>query len=163
MPCQENAVVIHSIVGWKSSIGRWSRVQASPVMQFRYSVIIGSWIMAWRSKVNINLDGKTMVDSWELILDQGLYMWMITSDGWWKSATLSGRGRLQCKAGNYHSRYVNLSSWYLHGSYSLKLKRISMHLDQFLSLCPLIPCRWSRDRWRRSCCDQQHCSPEQDA
>ncbi|CAN4086159.1 unnamed protein product [Withania somnifera] len=25
---QENAVVIHSIVGWKSSIGRWSRVQA---------------------------------------------------------------------------------------------------------------------------------------
>lgn len=26
---QENAVVIHSIVGWKSSIGKWSRVQAS--------------------------------------------------------------------------------------------------------------------------------------
>jgi hypothetical protein len=26
---QENAVVIHAIVGWKSSIGRWSRVQAS--------------------------------------------------------------------------------------------------------------------------------------
>ncbi|KAM3380984.1 mannose-1-phosphate guanyltransferase alpha [Capsicum galapagoense] len=25
---QENAVVIHAIVGWKSSIGRWSRVQA---------------------------------------------------------------------------------------------------------------------------------------
>lgn len=25
---QENAVVIHSIVGWKSSIGKWSRVQA---------------------------------------------------------------------------------------------------------------------------------------
>ncbi|GJN30656.1 hypothetical protein PR202_gb18981 [Eleusine coracana subsp. coracana] len=25
----ENAVVIHSIVGWKSSIGKWSRVQAS--------------------------------------------------------------------------------------------------------------------------------------
>ncbi|ONL94575.1 Mannose-1-phosphate guanylyltransferase 1 [Zea mays] len=23
----ENAVVIHSIVGWKSSIGKWSRVQ----------------------------------------------------------------------------------------------------------------------------------------
>ncbi|POO01788.1 Nucleotidyl transferase domain containing protein [Trema orientale] len=27
---KENAVVIHSIVGWKSSIGKWSRVQASP-------------------------------------------------------------------------------------------------------------------------------------
>ncbi|KAF6143300.1 hypothetical protein GIB67_039083 [Kingdonia uniflora] len=26
---KENAVVIHSIVGWKSSIGRWSRIQAS--------------------------------------------------------------------------------------------------------------------------------------
>ncbi|KAM1026036.1 hypothetical protein ACFX13_039732 [Malus domestica] len=26
---KENAVVIHSIVGWKSSIGRWSRVQAT--------------------------------------------------------------------------------------------------------------------------------------
>lgn len=29
MVTQENAVVIHAIVGWKSSIGRWSRVQAS--------------------------------------------------------------------------------------------------------------------------------------
>lgn len=26
---QENAVVIHSIVGWKSTVGKWSRVQAS--------------------------------------------------------------------------------------------------------------------------------------
>lgn len=26
---QENAVVFHAIVGWKSSIGKWSRVQAS--------------------------------------------------------------------------------------------------------------------------------------
>ncbi|MED6111805.1 hypothetical protein PIB30_055679 [Stylosanthes scabra] len=26
---KENAVVIHAIVGWKSSIGRWSRIQAS--------------------------------------------------------------------------------------------------------------------------------------
>lgn len=26
---QDNAVVINSIIGWKSSIGRWSRVQAS--------------------------------------------------------------------------------------------------------------------------------------
>lgn len=24
---QENAVVMHAIVGWKSSIGKWSRVQ----------------------------------------------------------------------------------------------------------------------------------------
>ncbi|AQL08897.1 Mannose-1-phosphate guanylyltransferase 1 [Zea mays] len=31
----ENAVVIHSIVGWKSSIGKWSRVQASfPLYHF---------------------------------------------------------------------------------------------------------------------------------
>ena len=28
--CQENAVVIHAIVGWKSSIGKWSRIQARP-------------------------------------------------------------------------------------------------------------------------------------
>ncbi|CAK9177306.1 unnamed protein product [Ilex paraguariensis] len=27
---KENAVVIHAIVGWKSSIGRWSRVQVTP-------------------------------------------------------------------------------------------------------------------------------------
>lgn len=26
---QDNAVVINSIIGWKSSIGRWSRVQAN--------------------------------------------------------------------------------------------------------------------------------------
>lgn len=26
---QENAVVLHAIIGWKSSIGKWSRVQAS--------------------------------------------------------------------------------------------------------------------------------------
>ncbi|XP_047254873.1 mannose-1-phosphate guanyltransferase alpha [Capsicum annuum] len=26
---QENTIVIHAIVGWKSSIGRWSRVQIS--------------------------------------------------------------------------------------------------------------------------------------
>ncbi|URD73827.1 mannose-1-phosphate guanyltransferase [Musa troglodytarum] len=29
---KENAVVIHSIVGWKSSIGKWSRVQASFIL-----------------------------------------------------------------------------------------------------------------------------------
>jgi mannose-1-phosphate guanylyltransferase len=29
MVLQENAVVIHSILGWKSSIGRWSRVQGA--------------------------------------------------------------------------------------------------------------------------------------
>ncbi|RZC88767.1 hypothetical protein C5167_031142 [Papaver somniferum] len=33
---KENAIVINSIVGWKSSIGRWSRVQAS--LSFFYSV-----------------------------------------------------------------------------------------------------------------------------
>jgi len=33
---QENAVVIHSIVGWKSSIGRWSRVQASFLLYFSW-------------------------------------------------------------------------------------------------------------------------------
>ena len=26
---QENAIVIHAIIGWKSSLGKWSRVQAS--------------------------------------------------------------------------------------------------------------------------------------
>lgn len=26
---QENGVVIHAIVGWKSSVGRWSRVQVN--------------------------------------------------------------------------------------------------------------------------------------
>ncbi|RZC80138.1 hypothetical protein C5167_042716 [Papaver somniferum] len=33
---KENAIVINSIVGWKSSIGRWSRVQAS--LSFLYSI-----------------------------------------------------------------------------------------------------------------------------
>lgn len=37
---QENAVVIHSIVGWKSSIGKWSRVQASVVMQLGHVQIL---------------------------------------------------------------------------------------------------------------------------
>ncbi|ONL94572.1 Mannose-1-phosphate guanylyltransferase 1 [Zea mays] len=32
----ENAVVIHSIVGWKSSIGKWSRVQASFSLPFHF-------------------------------------------------------------------------------------------------------------------------------
>lgn len=40
---QENAVIINSIVGWKSSIGKWSRVQASPVMCLSCSDLTFPW------------------------------------------------------------------------------------------------------------------------
>lgn len=41
LACQDNAVVIHAIVGWKSSIGRWSRVQVSRQMS-PFSFFFGS-------------------------------------------------------------------------------------------------------------------------
>ncbi|KAJ4826442.1 hypothetical protein Tsubulata_013634 [Turnera subulata] len=41
---KENAVVMHSIVGWKSSLGRWSRVQASPA-NGDYSARLGVTIL----------------------------------------------------------------------------------------------------------------------
>jgi mannose-1-phosphate guanylyltransferase len=37
---KENAVVINSIIGWKSSIGRWSRVQASGDYNDRLGITI---------------------------------------------------------------------------------------------------------------------------
>jgi len=43
---QENAVVINSIIGWKSSIGRWSRVQASGDYNDRLGItILGNLIV----------------------------------------------------------------------------------------------------------------------
>jgi hypothetical protein len=43
---QENAVVINSIIGWKSSIGRWSRVQASGDYNDRLGItILGNFIV----------------------------------------------------------------------------------------------------------------------
>ena len=29
---QENAIVLHSIIGWKSSIGKWARVQVKTIL-----------------------------------------------------------------------------------------------------------------------------------
>ncbi|XP_061369641.1 uncharacterized protein LOC133312457 isoform X3 [Gastrolobium bilobum] len=37
---KENAVVIHAIVGWKSSVGRWARVQASGDYNAKFGVTI---------------------------------------------------------------------------------------------------------------------------
>lgn len=37
---QENAVVFHAIVGWKSSIGKWSRVQASLTYGYFYMILM---------------------------------------------------------------------------------------------------------------------------
>ena len=37
---QENAVVIHAIVGWKSSIGRWARVQASLEIPIKNQIVL---------------------------------------------------------------------------------------------------------------------------
>ncbi|KAA3459366.1 mannose-1-phosphate guanyltransferase alpha-like isoform X1 [Gossypium australe] len=42
---QENAVVINSIVGWKSSIGKWSRVQASSDADGDYNAKLGITIL----------------------------------------------------------------------------------------------------------------------
>ncbi|KHG11736.1 Mannose-1-phosphate guanyltransferase alpha-B [Gossypium arboreum] len=42
---QENAVVINSIVGWKSSIGKWSRVQASSHADGDYNAKLGITIL----------------------------------------------------------------------------------------------------------------------
>lgn len=36
----ENAVVFHAIVGWKSSIGKWSRVQASLTYGYFYMILM---------------------------------------------------------------------------------------------------------------------------
>ncbi|KAK3002314.1 hypothetical protein RJ639_021439 [Escallonia herrerae] len=42
---KENAVVMHAIVGWKSSLGRWSRVQASILAEGDYSSKLGITIL----------------------------------------------------------------------------------------------------------------------
>ncbi|XP_042052691.1 mannose-1-phosphate guanyltransferase alpha-B-like [Salvia splendens] len=61
---KENAVVIHAIVGWKSSIGRWSRVQASGDHNAKLGVtILGESVMVEDEVVVINsivLPNKTM-------------------------------------------------------------------------------------------------------
>ncbi|KAL1564942.1 mannose-1-phosphate guanylyltransferase [Salvia divinorum] len=61
---KENAVVIHAIVGWKSSIGRWSRVQASGDHNTKLGVtILGESVTVEDEVVVINsivLPNKTM-------------------------------------------------------------------------------------------------------
>ncbi|KAL1551244.1 mannose-1-phosphate guanylyltransferase [Salvia divinorum] len=61
---KENAVVIHAIVGWKSSIGRWSRVQASGDHNAKLGVtILGESVTVEDEVVVINsivLPNKTM-------------------------------------------------------------------------------------------------------
>ncbi|CAA3004179.1 mannose-1-phosphate guanyltransferase alpha [Olea europaea subsp. europaea] len=61
---QENAVVIHAIIGWKSSIGRWSRVQASGDYNAKLGVtILGESVTVEDEVVVINsivLPNKTL-------------------------------------------------------------------------------------------------------
>ncbi|XP_034894330.1 uncharacterized protein [Populus alba] len=60
----ENAVVIHSIVGWKSSIGRWSRVQAQGDYNAKLGVtILGEAVTVEDEVVVVNsivLPNKTL-------------------------------------------------------------------------------------------------------
>ncbi|KAK8497456.1 hypothetical protein V6N12_016980 [Hibiscus sabdariffa] len=61
---QENAVVINSIVGWKSSIGKWSRVQADGDYNAKLGItILGEAVMVEDEVVVINsivLPSKTL-------------------------------------------------------------------------------------------------------
>ncbi|PRQ53765.1 putative mannose-1-phosphate guanylyltransferase [Rosa chinensis] len=61
---KENAVVIHSIVGWKSSIGRWSRVQAEGDYNAKLGItILGEAVTVEDEVVVINsivLPNKTL-------------------------------------------------------------------------------------------------------
>lgn len=61
---QENAVVINSILGWKSSVGKWSRVQASGDYNARLGItILGEAVMVEDEVVVINsivLPNKTL-------------------------------------------------------------------------------------------------------
>uniref|UniRef100_A0A6P3ZKV2 mannose-1-phosphate guanyltransferase alpha-like n=1 Tax=Ziziphus jujuba TaxID=326968 RepID=A0A6P3ZKV2_ZIZJJ len=61
---KENAVVIHAIVGWKSSIGRWSRVQASGDYNAKLGItILGEAVTVEDEVVVINsivLPNKTL-------------------------------------------------------------------------------------------------------
>ncbi|CAI9773761.1 unnamed protein product [Fraxinus pennsylvanica] len=61
---KENAVVIHAIVGWKSSIGRWSRVQAAGDYNAKLGVtILGESVTVEDEVVVINsivLPNKTL-------------------------------------------------------------------------------------------------------
>jgi NDP-sugar pyrophosphorylase family protein len=44
---KENAVVIHSIVGWKSLIGRWARVQGAGDYNTKLGItILGMWFVS---------------------------------------------------------------------------------------------------------------------
>ncbi|KAI4319105.1 hypothetical protein MLD38_032746 [Melastoma candidum] len=64
---KENAVIIHSIVGWKSSIGKWSRVQGGGDYSSKLGItILGEGVTVEDEVVLINcivLPHKTMNDS----------------------------------------------------------------------------------------------------
>ncbi|KAH1128842.1 hypothetical protein J1N35_000220 [Gossypium stocksii] len=61
---QENAVVINSIVGWKSSIGKWSRVQADGDYNAKLGItILGEAVIVEDEVVVVNsivLPNKTL-------------------------------------------------------------------------------------------------------
>ncbi|XP_038997931.1 mannose-1-phosphate guanyltransferase 1-like [Hibiscus syriacus] len=60
---QENAVVINSIVGWKSSIGKWSRVQADGDYNAKLGITILGEAVIVEDEVVINsivLPNKTL-------------------------------------------------------------------------------------------------------
>ncbi|XP_056169876.1 uncharacterized protein LOC115688313 isoform X1 [Syzygium oleosum] len=61
---EENAVVINSIVGWKSSLGRWSRVQADGDYNSKLGItILGEYVVVEQEVVVVNsivLPNKTL-------------------------------------------------------------------------------------------------------
>ncbi|PPS00072.1 hypothetical protein GOBAR_AA20596 [Gossypium barbadense] len=61
---QENAVVINSIVGWKSSIGKWSRVQASSHVSMQYIYADGDY----NAKLGITILGEAVIVEDEVVV-----------------------------------------------------------------------------------------------
>ncbi|KAK4394602.1 Pyridoxine/pyridoxamine 5'-phosphate oxidase 1, chloroplastic, partial [Sesamum angolense] len=92
---KENAVVIHAIVGWKSSIGRWSRVQGSGDYNAKLGVtILGESVTVEDEVVVINsivLPNKTLNGSWSSnsrISRRGYCSGLVTGAGGMASAKI---------------------------------------------------------------------------
>ncbi|KAF5957592.1 hypothetical protein HYC85_004817 [Camellia sinensis] len=58
---KENAVVMHAIVGWKSSIGRWSRVQASEAVTVEDEVVVINSIVLPNKTLNISVQEEILL------------------------------------------------------------------------------------------------------
>lgn len=145
LACQDNAVVIHAIVGWKSSIGRWSRVQAS--WEICFLVLFLVFIVKWRSWY-IYIVNITQINQ----LFRRFFQPLLLLTGWW---------RLQCKARSNNSRSY---SWPIYAFLSLSKSGLKYFTVAVLIWqTSVLLSRWgSRSRgW--SSRDKQHCSPKQDS